>query len=133
KIFVRGTIARLDFLKTQTRKRAEMCLIQGCNLVPAAGSLLQHIQTAQAEQSIELWHAGIKTCKGAVVVAAIAVFTPNADLLRQTVIVGRDNAPFTSDEQLGGAEAIDLRIALRANGHTLIERAEAVRRIEHQL
>src|SRR5262249_29699115 len=132
KVLVGGAISWLDLLKAKTGKRAETFVIEGCNVVPATSCLLQHSETAQAQHGIELWHARIEAGKGAIVVTAIAIFTPDPDVLSQIVIIGRDDTPFPRDEQLGGAQAVDLGIALRANWHTVIECAEAVRRIEHE-
>ena len=50
KVLVGGAISRLYLLKAKARKRAEMLLIEGGDLVAAAGCLLEHTNTTQAQQ-----------------------------------------------------------------------------------
>src|SRR2546425_7866428 len=91
KVLVGGAISWLDLLKAKAGQRAETFVIEGCNVVPAAGCLLQHSETAQAQHGIELWHASTEAGKGTIVVTAIAIFTPNPDVLCQIIIISGDD------------------------------------------
>jgi len=46
--------------------------------------------------------------------------------------VGRDDAAFAGDQQLGRAQAVDVGIALAADRCALVARAKSVRRVEDQ-
>ena len=63
KVLVGGAISRLYLLKAKARKRAEMLLIEGGDLVAAAGCLLEHTHTTQAQQGIELCAWALKPAK----------------------------------------------------------------------
>ncbi len=90
-------------------------------------------KAALPEQCVDFGHASVEPRKGAVIVTPIAILSTDAHLLSNCIVVRGDDSTFIRNQQLGGAQAKDLNVALPPNWLSLMQRSEGMRSVKDKM
>lgn len=107
-------------------------VVKGRQRVPPIDPLLEPVQGGQGHGRVELGHPGVQPHEPAVVVDGVAVVPAHPAPLRQHVVVGGDDPPFSRHQDLGGRKAEHLRVAERADGCASMPGPEGIGGVEEQ-